>query len=50
MNYYSQSINNLGSMELFKTILTEDFEVLSFANVDLSNIPALLDKIAYDLE
>ena len=50
MRYYSHSINTLDSMELFKTMLKEDYEVLRLANVDLSIIPALLDKIAYDLE
>jgi len=31
-------------------LLKEDFNELRLAGVDLSIIPALLDKIAYDLE
>ena len=47
--YYSESIKKMQSIDSFKKILKEDNEVLKLAGVDLSIIPALLDKIAYDL-
>ncbi|MDD3356584.1 MAG: hypothetical protein PHP72_06695, partial [Dysgonamonadaceae bacterium] len=50
MNYYSESIKKMKNMKSFKSLLKEDFNELRLAGVDLSILPALLDKIAYDLE
>ncbi len=50
MNYYAESIKNIENMKSFNALLKGDFEELRQAGVDLKIIPALLDKIAYDLE
>ncbi|MFA6864061.1 MAG: tetratricopeptide repeat protein [Dysgonamonadaceae bacterium] len=50
MNYYSESIKKMKNMKSFKSLLKEDFNELRLAGVDLNILPALLDKIAYDLE
>ena len=49
MNYYSNSIQKIKNMKSFKALLKGDFEELKQAGVDLNIIPALLDKIEYDL-
>lgn len=50
MKYYSESIKIIKKMKLFKALLKGDFEELQLAGVDLKIIPALLDKIEYDLD
>ena len=50
MNYYTESIRKVKSMVTFKALLRGDFQELQQAGVDLKIIPALLDKIEYDLE
>ena len=50
MNYYSESIRKIKSVDSFKALLRGDFEELRLAGVDLKIIPALLDKIEYDLD
>lgn len=49
MSYYSESVKLMKSMEAFKKLLQNDFEELESAGVDLNILPALLDKIEYDL-
>lgn len=49
MNYYSESIRMMDNIDSFKVSLREDFKELKQAGADLSIIPALLDKIEYDL-
>lgn len=50
MKYYSESIKIIKKMKPFKALLKGDFEELQLAGVDLKIIPALLDKIEYDLD
>ena len=50
MNYYSESIRMMEDVESFKRLLKEDYKELKQAGADLSIIPALIDKIEYDLE
>lgn len=50
ITYYTQSIEKIKSIQSFKALLRGDFEELNQAGVDLEIIPALLDKIEYDLE
>ena len=50
MKYYSESIRKMESVDSFKLLLKEDFKELKQAGADLSIIPALLDKIEYDLD
>ncbi len=49
MKYYSKSIGLMESVDSFKMLLKEDFKELNQAGADLKIIPALLDKIEYDL-
>lgn len=50
IHYYTESIKKMKNMNAFKTLLKEDYNDLRVAGVDLTIVPALLDKIAYDLE
>ena len=50
MNYYSESIRKIKNIKTFKALLKGDYKELQQAGVDLKIIPALLDKIEYDLE
>lgn len=50
MKYYSESIKKIKNIKSFKAILRGDFKELELSGVDLKIIPALLDKIEYDLE
>lgn len=50
MKNYSDSIMIVKNMKSFKALLKGDFEELQLAGVDLKIIPALLDKIEYDLD
>ena len=45
-----ESIRKIKSVDSFKALLRGDFEELRLAGVDLKIIPALLDKIEYDLD
>ena len=49
MSYYSESIRLMENIDSFIVLLKEDFKELKQAGADLSIIPALLDKIEYDL-
>ena len=50
IKYYSESIKIIKNMKSFKALMKGDFVELRLAGVDLKIIPALLDKIEYDLE
>ncbi len=50
MKYYAESIKRVKNMKSFKALLKGDFEELQTAGVDLKVLPALLDKIEYDLD
>ncbi len=50
MSYYSESIKKMEDIETFKRLLKEDYSELEQAGADLTIIPALIDKIGYDLE
>ena len=50
MRYYSESIGKIKNIKSFKALLKSDFKELELAGVDLKIIPALLDKIEYDLD
>ena len=50
MTYYSESIKKIKNIKSFKALLRSDFKELELSGVDLKIIPALLDKIEYDLE
>ena len=49
MEYYTETIGKLQNMKSFKALLRGDFKELELLGVDLKIIPALLDKIEYDL-
>lgn len=49
MRFYSESIRKIKNIKSFKALLRGDFEELESSGVDLKIIPALLDKIEYDL-
>ena len=50
IEHYSNSIKKIKNLKSFKALLRGDFKELEQAGVDLKIIPALLDKIEYDLE
>ncbi len=50
MSHYSESIRKIENVKSFKALLKGDFKELQLAGVDLKIIPALLDKIEYDLD
>lgn len=50
MRHYTESIKTLENIESFKALLKEDYKELKQAGADLSILPALLDKIEYDLK
>lgn len=49
MSYYSESIKKMENIRTFKALMKQDFKELKLAGADLDIIPALLDKIEYDL-
>ena len=49
MEYYTGAIREIKNINSFKALLRGDFKELELAGVDLKIIPALLDKIEYDL-
>ena len=49
MEYYTQAIREIKNIKSFKALLRGDFKELELSGVDLKIIPALLDKIEYDL-
>ncbi len=49
MKYYSETIKKIKNIKSFKALLRGDLKELELAGVDLKIIPALLDKIEYDL-
>lgn len=48
--HYSNSIKEIKNIRSFKALLRSDFKALEQSGVDLKIIPALLDKIQFDLE
>ncbi len=50
MKHYSESVRKIKNMKSFKALLKGDFKELELAGVNLKIIPALLDKIEYDLD
>ena len=50
IKYYSESIKTIKNMKSFKALMKGDLVELRLAGVDLKIIPALLDKIEYDLD
>ena len=49
MSYYTETIRKLKNIKSFKALLRGDFKELELSGVDLKIIPALLDKIEYDM-
>ncbi len=49
MEYYTEAIKKVKNIKSFKALLRGDFKELELSGVDLKIIPALLDKIEYDL-
>ena len=49
MSYYSESIKKMENIRTFKALLKQDFNELKLAGADLDILPALFDKIEYDL-
>ena len=50
MEYYTESIKKIKNIKSFKALLRGDLKELELLGVDLKIIPALLDKIEYDLQ
>ncbi len=49
MGYYTETIRKIKNIKSFKALLRGDFKELELSGVDLKIIPALLDKIEYEL-